>query len=79
MARITYGRLEAALLKLGFVKLAVEGGVVYLEKATDTHITFPLMPADALVQARHLGVARTLVAGRVAAIADFERALEQAA
>lgn len=80
MRDITYGRLDAALVHLGFVRHRVEGGVTYLEKTTQTHVTLPTMPIDAIVLPWHLSTARMMVTGRgIAEATEFERILEQAA
>lgn len=77
---VTYGRLESALLSLGFTRHLVEGGVLYLEPSNDAHLMMPLLAADVAVRPHHLAAARLTVVGRgVAAADEFERALEKAA
>ena len=69
-AQITYGRLNNALAKLGFVRRSTDAFTAYREATHDAWIVLPNMSSDTAVGDPHLVTVRNTVVGRGVASAD---------
>lgn len=80
MVEVTYGRLEQALLALGFsLRGVVEQNKRFIHEPTGALMALPDVPLDTPAQPRHVGgVRHVLTSYGLAEPTDFDRQLHMA-